>query len=78
MPIRQRVGRANPELVEKFRRIIRERVDKEDLSPDERLGAIFLLMDAHGLPCDQKQREQIRKRFAEFDEAEQRRHRKKR
>lgn len=45
---------------------VKQLMMNEDVPPEERLEGIFLLMNAHGLPCDPKRQKVIRKCWTDY------------
>ncbi len=63
--MQERGKRAKAKLWGEFRRLVIQLLQEEGISEEERFDGLILAMRAHGLPCDQKRVEKIRKLWLE-------------
>lgn len=61
----RRRRRRNGELLDEFRRLVSQLLQEEEIPVEERFDGLILAMRAHGLPCDPKRVEKIRRLWLE-------------
>jgi len=64
------------ELWARFEKLVAQLLQDEEIPPNERFNGLILAMRAHGLPCDPRRLEGIRRLWNECVAARQRRRKK--